>query len=121
VPRDNDQRRPALVCRFFRTRAGREPVRDWLKELPSDVRKEIGSDIQQVQWRWPVGKPLVDGLGDGLFEARTTFRGDIYRVLFCFDGSVMVLLHGFAKKDQQTPKADLSLARKRKKELEDEL
>ncbi len=67
-----------------------------------------------------MGKPLVDGFGGGLFEVRTTAHGSIYRVLFCLDGSTMVLLHAFKKTSRQTPKPDLDLARTRKKELEDE-
>ena len=112
--------RPALACRFYRTDTGNEPVREWLKRLPADVRKEIGSDVQVVQWRWPLGKPLVDGFGDGLYEIRTSLDGNIYRVLFCLDGSTMVLLHGFTKKSQKTPQADITLARKRQKDVEDE-
>jgi hypothetical protein len=68
---------PVLACRFYATDAGREPVQDWLKSLPQEVRKDIGSDIQQVQWRWPVGKPLVDALGGGLFEVRTNVEGTV--------------------------------------------
>ena len=97
---------------------GREAVREWLKSLPAEARKEIGSDVQQVQWRWPTGKPLVNGFGEGLFEVRTGFDGDIYRVLLSLDGSTMVLLHGFKKKSEKTPRADLNLARKRQKEVE---
>jgi phage-related protein len=114
------QKTARLACRFYRTSTGNEPLRDWLKSLPAEVRKEIGSDIQQVQWRWPVGKPLVDGFGGGLFEVRTAVHGGIYRVLFCLDGSTMVLLHAFKKTSRQTPKPDLELARKRKKELEED-
>jgi phage-related protein len=107
-----------LDCRFYRTAGGAEPVRNWLKELPSEVRKEIGSDIQLVQWRWPIGRPQVDGLGDGLYEVRTAVGKNAYRVLFCIVGSTMVLLHGFQKKTQKTPKAALDLARGRQDELE---
>lgn len=105
---------------FYRTDSGNEPVREWLKALEADVRQEVGSDIQMVQWRWPVGKPLVDGFGDGLFEVRTNLGGNIYRVLFCFDGSTMVLLHGFMKKAQKTPKPDLELARRRQTDVEND-
>ncbi len=87
----------------------------WLKGLPLEVRQEIGSDIQVVQWRWPVGPPLVDGFGDGLYEVRTSVSTNIYRVLFCVAGSVMVLLHGFQKKAQRTPKVDIDLARRRQR------
>lgn len=108
-------RKPALECRFYRLDSGREPVREWLKKLPVDVRQEVGSDIALVQWRWPVGKPLVDGMSGGLWEVRTSFDGNIYRVLFCCSGSTMVLLHGFKKKTQKTPKADLEIGRRRMK------
>jgi phage-related protein len=108
-----------LGCCFYRTATGNEPVREWLKSLPAATRKEVGSDIEQVQWRWPVGKPLVDGFGAGLFEVRTTLEGNIYRVLFCLEGATMVLLHGFQKKSQKTPKAELDLARRRRKNAED--
>jgi DNA-binding Xre family transcriptional regulator len=57
-------------------------VRDWLKSLPAAARREIGADIGQVQWTWPVGKPLVDGFGLGLFEVRSSLDGNTYRVLF---------------------------------------
>ncbi len=113
-------KKPTLECRFFVTDAGNEPVRDWLTGLDATVRKEIGSDIQLTQWRWPIGKPLVDGFGDGLFEVRTSLDDDIYRVLFCLDGSTMVLLHGFKKKAQKTPKRDLDLGRKRQKKVKDD-
>ena len=110
---------PTLSCRFYASATGNEPVREWLKSLPSAVRQEIGADIGQVQWTWPVGKPLVDGFGAGLFEVRTSLEGNIYRVLFCLAGATMVLLHGFQKKSQKTPKAEVTLARRRMKDTEE--
>jgi hypothetical protein len=56
---------------FFRTAAGNEPVREWLKELPVEDRRAIGQDLERVQYRWPVGMPLARSLGDGLWEVRT--------------------------------------------------
>ena len=112
--------KPKLSCRFYATVSGNEPVREWLRSLDAVVRREIGSDIAFVQWSWPLGKPLVDGFGDGLFEVRTSVDGNIYRVLFCLAGPVMVLLHGFTKKSMKTPKPDLDLARKRKDYVEEE-
>jgi phage-related protein len=87
-----------LDCAFFRTEQGREPVREWLKSLPLEAKKEIGSDIERVQWQWPVSKPLVDGLGGGLYEVRTKVERVQYRVLFGIVEGTMVLLHGFVKK-----------------------
>ena len=59
---------PRLGCAFYRTDVGHEPVREWLRALGNEVSKEIGADILTVQWSWPVGKPLVDGFGGGLYE-----------------------------------------------------
>jgi len=53
------------------------------------VSKEIGSDILTVQWNWPVGKPLVDGLGNGCYEVRSTHRRKEYGVFFCISASTM--------------------------------
>jgi len=92
-------------------------VRDWLLALEPRQRKEIGADIQAVQWRWPVSRPLVDGLGGGLYEVRSTVEGRAFRVFFCVRGGVMILLHGIEKKTRKTPKKALGLARRRMKEV----
>jgi phage-related protein len=81
--------------------------------------KEIGSDIERVQWQWPVSMPLVDGLGGGLYEVRTKVDKVQYRVLFCIAGSNMVLLHGFVKKARTEPD-DIALGRRRQREIEQE-
>ena len=108
---------PTLGARFFRTDAGGEPVRDWLKDLPVIERKAIGKDIKTVQFGWPLGMPLVDHLGGGIWEVRTRLSTRIARVLFVLDGDTMVLLHGFIKKEQKTPKPELDLVRDRLKQL----
>ena len=56
---------------FFRTAAGREAVRDWLKALPVPDRKAVGNDIRAVEFGWPLGMPLVRPLSGGLHEIRT--------------------------------------------------
>lgn len=109
------KRVPAI---FFRTEAGGEPIRNWLKGLPSDEdRKRIAEDIKTVEFGWPVGMPVCKPLGDGIYEVRTRLaQNRIARVLFYIDKKGrMVLLHGFVKKTQKTPDEDLELARGNKK------
>ena len=107
--------RPLNVV-FFKTEAGNEPVREWLKSLPKEECKTIGADILTVQYAWPVGKPLVDNLGDGIWEVRSRLNNRIARTLFVVVDEEIVLLHGFIKKQQATPAAELLLAKKRKRQ-----
>jgi phage-related protein len=108
-----EKRDPILSVAFFRTGTGREPVRDWLKSLPREERKVIGEDIKTVQFGWPLGMPLVRKLGERLWEVRSRPVGRIARIVFTAGEGRMVLLHGFIKKSQKTPAADLSLAKNR--------
>ena len=103
---------------FFATSAGTEPVREWLKELDRDDRREIGSDILAVQQGWPLGLPLCRSLGHRLWEVRSSLSGGrIARVIFAFDDGTIVLLNGFIKKSRKTPPAEIDLALNRYKEM----
>ena len=102
---------------FFKTETGVEPVRNWLRELSKTDKKIIGEDIKTVQLGWPIGMPLVDSLGNGLWEIRIKLSGGrIARIIFFMDNNTMVLVHGFIKKTPKTPKQELDLAKKRKKQ-----
>ena len=108
-----------LTVAFYRSKAGSEPVRDWLRELRAEDRQALGRDLRLVEIGWPVGMPLCRPLGDGLWEVRTRLSGNsIARILFCAAEGYMVLLHAFIKKTQKTPQADLEVARARQKEIE---
>ncbi len=86
-------------------------MREWLKGLPKEERKAIGADILLVQFAWPVGKPLVDNLGEGIWEIRSRLANRIARTLFAVVDEEIVLLHGFIKKQQQTPPQELALTK----------
>jgi len=104
---------------FFRTLAGSEPVREWLRELSEDERHAIGKDLLRAQWQWPVGMPLCRAMGAGMWEIRTELPTKrTARVFLCVSREHLVALHGFIKKSRATPVEDLALARKRKRELE---
>lgn len=110
---------PKIEIVFYQTEAGNAPVRDWLKALDETSRREIGLDLQRVQYRWPVGMPLCKAMGQGLWEVRTSLSNKtIARVLICFHDGLLWALHGFIKKTPKTPEEELKLALKRKKEVE---
>lgn len=56
---------------------------------------------------------------DGLYEIRVQVASDIFRIFCFFDkGQLVVLVNGFQKKTQKTPKQEIELALKLKAEYE---
>jgi phage-related protein len=107
-----------LPAVFYRATSGREPVREWLRELEPPDRKIVGDDIRDCEFAWPVGLPLCRAITgrSGLWEIRSSLTGGrIARVLFCIEQGRMVLLHGFIKKTQKTPAREIDLAVRRMK------
>ncbi len=62
--------------------------------------------------------PVVRKMEHGLWEVRCRLDKRIARILFTVKGEQMVLLHGFIKKSQKTPREDLQLTKDRKAGLE---
>ena len=81
-------------------------------------RKQVGHDIRDFEFGWPVGTPLYRSLGAGLWEVRSNLPSQcIARELFCLAEGELVLLHGSIKKTQKTPPHDLKLATQRMQEV----
>ena len=58
---------------------------------------------------------------DGLFEIRVQQGSDIFRIFCFFDqGQLVVLVNGFQKKTQKTPRKEIELALKLKADYENE-
>ena len=113
-----DERSPEIPVRFYRTEAGGAPVLDWLRSLDKEDRRAIGLDLMRVQFGWPIGRPLVGSLKDGLWEVRSSLPSQrTARLILCFHDQMLVVLHGFIKKTQKTAKGDLALAKWRMKEV----
>ena len=103
---------------FYESGSGNEPVREWLLGLDREDRRIIGEDIATVEFGYPIGMPVCRSLENGLYEVRSDISdGKIARVIFIVKRGYMVLLHGFIKKTQKTPKQDVDLAAKRAKEI----
>lgn len=92
---------------------------DWLRRLPVEDHRAIGRDLATVRFGWPIGMPLCRALGDGLWEVRTTLPSRrIARLLFFVADNRIGVVHGFIKKTQKTPPAELELARRRMQEMQ---
>lgn len=63
--------------------------------------------------------PHSKAMGGGLFELRPKGPDGTGRVFYCTQvGRTIVVLHSFVKKTQQTPDAELRLARQRLKDVQ---
>lgn len=113
-----EKAKPTLSVEFYRESNGNEPVRIWLQSLDKPIKIILGEDISKVQFRWPLGMPLVRSLGQGVHELRSHIPNGIVRILFMISNKTMVLLHGFIKKTQKLPTQDFDIAKERAKNYE---
>ncbi len=67
-----------------------------------------------------LGMPHTRAMGEGLFELRLRAKEGIARVFYCtVIGREIVVLHQFIKKSAKTPPRELTVARRRMKEITD--
>jgi phage-related protein len=103
---------------FYRTAAGTEVVRDWLLSLEKVERQTIGTDLKTLQYGWPIGMPLCRSLGGGIWEIRSNLPTQkIVRILFAIKDGKILILSGFVKKSQRTPKSEIDTALRRLSEF----
>lgn len=84
-----------------------------METLTEKVQEKVlyGLLLLKTQDRLP--SKFVKYIRDELYELRTEFNGNIYRVFFIFDkGQVVVLFNGFQKKSQKTPNNEIEKALK---------
>lgn len=72
---------------------------------------KYGLLLLKTQDRLPV--KFVKHIRDGIFELRTEFESNIYRIFFIFDdGNIVVIFNGFQKRTQKTPQVEIEKALK---------
>jgi phage-related protein len=86
---------------------------DFLKKQPIKVQNKIFKIIEAIETLEKVPSNYLKSIigTDGLFEARIQLGSDIWRVFCFFDrGRLVILLNGFVKKTQRTPKNEIEKA-----------
>ncbi len=92
---------------------------DFYLEQNEKVREKIAYVFKVIISVQNIPKKFLKHLegNEGLFEIRIEFESNIYRIFCCFDkGNLVILFNGFQKKTQKTPKKEIELAIKLKKE-----
>ena len=90
---------------------------EWLKDFNKEERQIIDSYIKYPQYSWPWEMPRIKPLGDGLMEIRIKLKNRQARIFFILHDGIIILLHGFIKKTQKTPKNEIEIALKRSKQI----
>ena len=105
---------------FYQLPNGEKPVEEFLDSLDKKMRAKAiyGLSILE-EYGNTLREPHSKSMGDGLFELRIKFAGDISRIFYFFvvDNKI-ILTNGFIKMTLKTPKAELDLARKYKADYE---
>ncbi len=115
---------PQTIVRVFRDASGVVPLQDWFDELQaSDLRayrkcrariivlEQLGNELR---------RPLADLLRDGIRELRIRVGTVNYRILYFFMGETIVCLSHGITKEGKVPDADIDMAVKRKKLVEND-
>ena len=96
---------------------------DFFETLKPDVKRKFNWTLKLIATLDRVPAKYFNHMENttGLFEIRVEVGSDIYRVFSFFDkGRLIILLNGFQKKSQKTPKGEIELAEKLKKQYFDE-
>lgn len=91
-------------------------------EQSDKVQEKIEYVLRIVRQVERISKKFFDHMEgtDGLYEIRIEVESNIFRIFCCFDeGNIVILFNGFQKKTQKTPKTEIEIAERLKKEYFD--
>lgn len=105
---------------FYRLQNGTAPVETFLDSLNPKMRNKAVRSLELLEeFGNTLREPNSKAMGDGLFELRIKFSGDITRIFYFFYvENKIILTNGFVKKTPKTPPAELEFAKKYKADYE---
>lgn len=105
---------------FYQSKTGNPVVYEWFLAQEPKVQARFAQIFDLLQDKGvAVGMPYVRSLvNTSLYEIRVEQSTNIYRIFyFAYKRRRFILLHGFQKKTQKTPKKEIELAETRRKEF----
>jgi phage-related protein len=83
----------------------------FMNSLTEKEQDKIEYGLLMLKTQERLSVKFVKLIRDGIFELRTEYSSNIYRVFFIFDeGNIVVLFNGFQKKTQKTPSSEIEKA-----------
>ena len=102
-----------------RVRASQHYFVDFIQSLDDVQLRKVFYVIEMLKTQERLSEKFVKHLEDGIYELRAVSGSNIFRVLFIFDeGNIVLLLNGFSKKMRKTPRREIELAKRLRKECE---
>ena len=99
--------------RIREVRAYKNYFRDFLSEQSKQIQDKIFKIIEAIEMLERIPAKYLSSISGvkGLYEARIRLSGNIWRVFCLFEeGKVIILLNGFQKKSQKTPRNQIEKA-----------
>jgi len=96
---------------------------EFLVKQPVKVQNKIYKILEIIEFQQFIPAKYLEHIKDteGLYETKYSFGSNIWRVFRFFDeGRLIILLNGFQKKSQKTPKSEISIALRLKEEYFEE-
>lgn len=102
---------------YYEDHRGNKPVEEYIDKLPVKKQANIFRVFELVEeFGIQLGDPYIKHIEGKIWEMRPGSERILY---FVFTGKKFVLLNGFTKKNRKTPKKEIKIAQKRKKNYEE--
>ena len=101
---------------YYQTERGGFPVAEFIDTLDAKSKAKIARTLDLLeQFGTELGMPYAKYLEEQLWEIRTQYSGNRYRIIyFLAGGKSFVLLHGLIKKSGPVPRRDIDTAKSRR-------
>ncbi len=108
-----------MKVRFYQKDNGKQPVAEFLQELPTDDRARIVACLQNVEkLGFDSPRVIFRQIRGQLWEIKIKTHRSGYRLFYvCVKGSRIVLLHAYKKQSQKAPRKEIEVAEKRMLEV----
>lgn len=103
------------VVVFYTDKDGKDLINRFLEGLDLQTQARFEWSIEQLRVRNVLARePLVRHIEGKIYELRRESNTNIYRLFYSFLSQKRILiLHGFQKKTQKTPRREIEIALKR--------
>lgn len=104
-----------MEVEFYQTADGKKVIEEFLDSLPAKDLAKVLRDMEVLADYAPdLHEPYTKHIDGPIWELRSKFSSNIYRLFyFIYQNNKLIMLHGFTKKTNRTPRGEIQTAQKR--------